>query len=125
MGSTPWSPKEHSLPSATRPTGPDSGSVSRDGNVVRYAGLEPVSLNGGSPTIIFEGDIDGDDWVVENNAAAGRIQVRSITGDIETTDFPNPATALQIDLGAGDNTLAITPLDPGFSGPHQRHGPWR
>ena len=66
------------------PTGPDSGTVARDGDLTTYAGLEPV--NAGTATdVIFNGSAGVDTWVVEDSPTAGQIQVRSTSGSIETS----------------------------------------
>ena len=97
------------------PTGPDSGNISVDGQLVTYAGLEPVNA-GTAANVRFDGTAVADDWVIEDSATPGQIQVRSTTGAMETTSFGNPTT-LVIDLGLGDDSLTLDSLgDSGFNG---------
>jgi hypothetical protein len=87
------------------PAGPDSGTVEFDGNVIAYAGLEPV--NAGSPTnVIFNGTAGADNWVIEDSATAGQIQIRSTNGAIETQSFGVP-TSLTLNTAGGDDTIAL------------------
>ena len=97
------------------PTGPDSGTIALDGQLVTYAGLEPVNA-GAAANVKFDGTALADDWVIEDSATPGQIQVRSTTGAMETTSFDNPST-LVIDLGLGDDSLTLASLgDSGFDG---------
>jgi Ca2+-binding RTX toxin-like protein len=97
------------------PTGPDSGYVDRDGDVIAYAGLEPVKA-GDATDVVFNGTAGEDDWVVEDSPTTGQIQVRSTTGAIETTSFNNPTT-LTINLAGGNDTFTINSYgDSGFTG---------
>ncbi len=97
------------------PTGPDSGTVDSDGDLITYAGLEPVSA-GTASNVTFNGTVGADDWVIEDSPTPGHIQVRSTSGAIETTSFANPA-ALTLNLGAGIDSLTLDSLgDSGFSG---------
>ena len=97
------------------PTGPDSGDISVDGQLVTYAGLEPVNA-GSAANVTFDGSAVADDWVIEDSTTPGQIQVRSTTGAMETTSFGNPST-LVIDLGLGDDSLTLDSLgDSGFDG---------
>jgi hypothetical protein len=103
------------------PTGPDSGFVDRDGDVIEYAGLEPVA-GGTAEHVVFNGTAGDDDWVIEDSATPGEIQVRSTTGAIETTSFANPTT-LTIHLGAGNDKITFAGYgDSGFSGTVIIHG---
>jgi len=95
------------------PTGPDSGFVDRDGNVIEYAGLEPVNA-GNAAEVVFNGTAGIDNWIVEDSLVAGKIQVSSTTGAIETTSFFAPEK-LTINLGAGNDTISIHSFgDSGF-----------
>ncbi|HSB91143.1 MAG TPA: calcium-binding protein, partial [Anaerolineales bacterium] len=97
------------------PSGPDSGTVDRDGDVITYAGLEPVNT-GTATNVVFSGTAGDDNWVVEDSPTAGQIQVRSTIGAIETTSFNNPTT-LTINLDDGTDVLTINSFgDSGFSG---------
>jgi len=97
------------------PTGPDAGTVDLDGNLITYAGLEPVLVNAGTPAdVIFNGTGGVDNWVVEDSLTAGQIQVSGV--GIETTSFANPTT-LTINLAGGNDLFTFESFgDSGFSG---------
>ncbi|MHC4632412.1 MAG: LEPR-XLL domain-containing protein [Planctomycetota bacterium] len=97
------------------PTGPDSGAVDCDGDIIIYAGLEPVNA-GSAVNVIFNGTANVDNWIIEDSPTAGQIQVRSTTVSIETTSFDNPTTLI-INLGDDDDILTINSFgDSGFAG---------
>ena len=101
------------------PTGPHSGYVDRDGDVIEYAGLEPVNA-GNATNVVFNGDGGAsniDTWILEDSPTAGNLQLRSTTGQIETTQFAATATTITLNLGAGNDSLTIaSPGDSGFTG---------
>ncbi|MHC4543130.1 MAG: LEPR-XLL domain-containing protein, partial [Planctomycetota bacterium] len=95
------------------PTGPDSGAVDCDGEVIIYVGLEPINA-GSADDVIFNATANVDNWIIEDSPTAGQIQVRSIS--IETTSFDNPNN-LTINLGDDDDILIIDLFgDSGFAG---------
>ncbi len=98
--------------------GPHSGTVILDGNPIRYFGLEPITLTGsGSPDVTVTGSDANDQLVLEADPShAGSLRVRSLNGTIESVSFPDPSNSLTINLGNGNDTLAINALDPGFGG---------
>ncbi len=102
------------------PTGPHSGYVDRDGDVIEYAGLEPV--NAGSATnVVFNGDGgtgNVDTWTLEDSTTAGKLQLRSTTpGQIETTEFAATAATITLHMGAGNDSVTIASAgDSGFAG---------
>ena len=76
-------------------------------------GLEYAATTFGAATVDGTGGVD--EWVVENHPTAGRVQIRSLTAAIETTDFNNPSIELQINLGADADSLTIEALDSAFN----------
>src|SRR5262245_21414604 len=101
------------------PTGPHSGYVDRDGDVVAYAGLEPVNA-GNATHVVFNGDggaSDVDTWILEDSPTPGNLQLRSTSGQIETTLFAATATTVTLNLGTGNDSITIaSPGDSGFTG---------
>ena len=101
------------------PTGPHSGYVDRDGSVLAYAGLEPVTA-GTATNVIFNGDggaSNVDTWILEDSPTAGKLQLRSTTGQIETTEFAATASSITLNLSAGNDSTTIAAAgDSGFTG---------
>ena len=91
-------------------TGPDNGTVTTDGRVIRYDGLEPVTLLTSAPVVTITATGGDDDLVLSVDDLTGRWVISSTTGTIESHDFAAPTTSLSIDLGAGDDSLTIGDL---------------
>jgi hypothetical protein len=102
------------------PTGPHSGYVDRDGDVIAYDGLEPVDSDATAANVVFNGDGGGsnaDTWILEDSATAGKMQLRSTTGQIETTQFDATATSVTLNLGADADVVTLASVgDSGFNG---------
>src|SRR5581483_7741337 len=104
---------------AFTPTGPSSGIVALDSNVITYDGLEPVLTNGGTAlNIIFNLPSGANQAVLEDDATAGNgiSQLRSINASFELTTFATPAAggSVTINLGNSADTLTINALDSTF-----------
>ena len=98
-------------------TGPDSGTIERDGDVITYAGLEPITDNSDTVDRVFTATDDDDQIVVKNAPATGMMTIESDNGTFESVTFPNPTGSLTIEAEAGDDTFAVESVDPGFNVP--------
>jgi hypothetical protein len=100
-------------------TGPDSGILLLTGNsssTIRYSNLEPIYAAGSTPDdLIFTFPGTGNDLAILEDFGGNQSRIRSLTGAFESVIFPNPANSLTINLGDGDDILAVTALDPGFN----------
>ncbi|MDT8424115.1 MAG: calcium-binding protein, partial [Desulfuromonadales bacterium] len=98
-------------------SGPNSGTVELDGNVIAYDGLEPVLLDTDPvpANIVFNITAGADEAVLENDPTAGSSRLRSVNGTFETTTFVNPTGTLTINLLGGGDTLTINALDATFA----------
>jgi hypothetical protein len=86
------------------PTGPDSGSVDLDGNLITYSGLEPVNSGTATDVIFNLRDVD-DDVVLQ----AVDVSTFRISGPgFETTDFGIPTGSLTINGGGGEDSVTVT-----------------
>ncbi|HEX6961047.1 MAG TPA: cadherin domain-containing protein, partial [Lacipirellula sp.] len=91
-------------------TNASDGSIELDNTdasldaTINYTGLEPVLVNVGTVEDAEFNLPTGSDAVLED-AGGGNLQLRSPSGDFETTVFPAPADSLTIN---GDASLAIT-----------------
>jgi hypothetical protein len=85
--------------------GPHSGTVELNGRLLRYDGLEPIVLPGGTDEITIVGS-DGDDPLILEPFNGG-YRVRSTTGSIEEVQFSEPASSLTIQGGVGNDSLTI------------------
>jgi hypothetical protein len=89
-----------------------------------WFGLEPFLINSGSTTdLIFELPAGVTDAVLEdadpldaNAELAGKLQLRSPSGDFETTTFSSPTNSIRIRGGLGADNVTIGDLDPSFTG---------
>ena len=88
------------------PTGPDSGWVDLDGNVVTYRGLEPIDLSSSDvDNIRIQGTSESENFVLE--PFNGRLKLSETSNSIETHFFDIPFTSISIDLGNGDDSITI------------------
>ncbi|WP_048752024.1 hypothetical protein, partial [Crocosphaera watsonii] len=98
-----------------------SGTVNLDGNLIEFAGLEPVTIDGDADDMTIDlSSLDGvsssDDQATLLNAATdGQITLRSDNSTFEHTTFNNPTNSLTIKLGGGDDSLTVESLDDAFS----------
>ncbi|HUU83030.1 MAG TPA: hypothetical protein VM243_05950, partial [Phycisphaerae bacterium] len=81
-------------------TGPDSGTISRDDDVITYAGMEPVTSN----------DVTAANVEFNGTAIADRVTLKRVNGRLtiesdnnlasfESVDFDDPSDSLTINLG--------------------------
>jgi trimeric autotransporter adhesin len=99
-----------------RAFGPDSGTIERDGDVITYSGMEPITdtTTAGNRTIVLNGDVDN-------------IRLRDSSGSlvIESTDDPTtfesititspPTGIIDIQSGPDDDTFTIQSLPSAFN----------
>ncbi|MBW1683398.1 MAG: hypothetical protein JRJ83_18660, partial [Deltaproteobacteria bacterium] len=89
------------------PTGADSGIIDLDGNVLRYAGLEPISNQGTSTDVVFDLTGSDDDAVIEAGSGGTAYRIRSVDSGFELTGFDAPTGSLTINGGEGDDSVTI------------------
>jgi outer membrane protein OmpA-like peptidoglycan-associated protein len=90
-------------------SGPDSGTVTLDANLIRYQGLEPIIDNANIADRSFTGTT-GTDHIVVKSTAAGQLTVESQSGTFESITFGNPTISLTIDAAGGDDTITAESL---------------
>jgi Ca2+-binding RTX toxin-like protein len=96
-------------------TGPDSGTVTLDGGVIRYAGLEPITTAGNAVNAVFNLTINPDTAVLgDDPAVAGSSKLSSTSGTFETVTFANPTASLTVNLLGGADSLTVNALDAAF-----------
>ena len=84
-----------------RPTGPDSGSIARDDNVITFAGMEPVKADDlMASEIVFNGTLIADQ-VTLKLGSDGKLVLESDNdlSKFESFSFDVPSTSLTINLG--------------------------
>lgn len=101
-------------------SGPSSGSIRLDTNVIRYAGLEPLILTAGNVddlTIFATAVADSTVLKDNGNAVDGTMTFTSDTtpGTFESIDFSVPNKSLTINLGTGADTFRLEGLDNAFN----------
>ncbi|MFO0878370.1 MAG: hypothetical protein U0840_13600 [Gemmataceae bacterium] len=91
-------------------SGPDSGTVTYGGVVIPYQGLEPIDVtatSGPPGTVTVQGNLVAPNQLVLERNAAGKLQVRSLNGSMESVSFDDPSV-LKILMGVGNDTLTIS-----------------
>ncbi|MCC6474997.1 MAG: OmpA family protein, partial [Burkholderiales bacterium] len=86
-------------------TGPDSGFIHLDGNLIRYLGLEPVANTGSSVSAVYGATGGADVVAIGAGALAGQILIDSVNGTFEDTTIAEPSQRLRLDAGAGDDVI--------------------
>ena len=85
-------------------TGPDSGTIARDADLITYVGLEPtVDGTGGAKT--FTGTAGADTITIDTSGTSLVVDI-GVGEDLVLT-APGSVTSLTIDAGAGDDTIAV------------------
>ena len=110
-------------------SGPDSGLIHLDDDILAFSGLEPVDLTGLAPqnSFVFEltsnpgstpgSTILGDQIRLRDVTTSGQMEIVSDdhpTPGFESVKFNNPTHSLVIKAAAGDDIITIESLDPGF-----------
>ncbi|HKI64047.1 MAG TPA: Ig-like domain-containing protein, partial [Burkholderiales bacterium] len=91
------------------PTDAHSGTVTVDGGVITYTGLEPIAddLVVASREFVFG---DGSDTI---NVAVGDSRTQVTSPSSESVDFVNPTGTVTVQAGGGDDNIVITGT-PGY-----------
>ncbi|MBL8702609.1 MAG: hypothetical protein JNK67_29785, partial [Alphaproteobacteria bacterium] len=92
-----------------------SGSVSLDGDLVRYFGLEPVTTAGAITDLTLTLGDSNDVATLTSDTTAGRLKLTTTGGTAESQFFTAPTGTLTINLGGGINRLTITGVDSRFA----------
>jgi hypothetical protein len=80
-------------------TGPTSGTIERDGDVITYAGLEPIADNmSATDRVITTGDLD-DQARLTDNGVNLTLESTSAIPTFESITFAQPTNSLTINLG--------------------------
>ncbi len=100
-------------------TGPGAGSIDFSGNgitEISYVGLEPV-FGGNNTANNIEINLPAAtlDAVLENAAAPGEMQIRSLSAAFELTTFAAPADSLTINTTGGNSIVALNSFDAAFA----------
>jgi hypothetical protein len=87
------------------PTAPDAGTVTLDGVVITYVGLEPLTNTGTAADFVF--DLTAvDDAATLRPFSPGRLEIAGAT--FEDTNFAVPTSTLTINGGAGVDAVTLT-----------------
>ncbi|MFH1303398.1 MAG: autotransporter-associated beta strand repeat-containing protein, partial [Planctomycetota bacterium] len=100
-------------------TGPGAGSIDFSGNgitEISYVGLEPV-FGGNNTANNIEINLPAAtlDAVLENAAAPGEMQIRSLSAAFELTTFAAPVDSLTINTTGGNSIVALNSFDAAFA----------
>ena len=93
-------------------SGPDSGTVALDDNLIRYFGLEPIANTGTTADAVFAATA-GSDQIRLLDAGSGNLRIESANGTFENVTFPRPTSSLTIIGGGGDDLYRIEVADFG------------
>jgi len=86
------------------PTGPDSGTVTLDGTVITYVGLEPVVINSGTASdVVF--NLTSSDDTATLQPDGGNLKLTG--GTFEDTLFAAPTNSLTINGGDGYDSVTL------------------
>ncbi len=79
-----------------------------DGAAMTYANLEPITLSGSAANVQITASSADDNLVLQASPLApGSLQVVSLNNSLESITFARPTASLTINLGAGNDQLAI------------------
>ncbi|NQV33586.1 MAG: endo-1,4-beta-xylanase, partial [Phycisphaeraceae bacterium] len=91
----------------------NDGSVSVDGSVITYTGLEPISSTITATNVTLNYSSASETIIISDSGVAGQTSVDSTVG--ETVAFNNPTGSLTINAGGGDDTINITSIAASYS----------
>ena len=102
-------------------TGQNSGSVSRDGNVINYLGLEPITVDpatSGADQTFTAPDTLGETITIADDGIPGNGTFTVGSTDSEGVEIENAAalSTLTINAGSGGDTVDYESIDSEFTG---------
>jgi len=100
-----------------RGTGPNSGTIQRDTDLISYAGVEPITDNGSATTevVIVDGGNSNNDQIVISDSS-GKLHIESTNGLFESIDITSaPSISLEIQSGGGDDTFEFQGAPAAFN----------
>lgn len=92
-------------------SGGGGGTISRDGQALQFAGMEPVQFTQSAGTFTYQGTAQDD--VISLHTVAGvpgaTMEISGTSGGVpmETVQFATPATALNIEAGDGNDSITV------------------
>ena len=98
-------------------TGPQSGTIARDGNVISYSGMEPVTV-AGPRTLVVDAPSDATVVIADYGTPTDKTLSVSFTGAGETHVITAADTVFSITLNlrGATNLVTLNGLDPSFLG---------
>jgi outer membrane protein OmpA-like peptidoglycan-associated protein len=96
-------------------TGPQSGSVELDGNVIDYFGLEPITDNSNAVNRVLTTSASIDDITLSDGPSVGQLTLEADNGSFESHTFTSPRVSLRVNAGDADDTITLDAL-LGYSG---------
>jgi hypothetical protein len=95
-------------------TGPDSGTITRNGgDVITYAGMEPITVVGEPDDVVLTFSSGPQTITISNHGVAGQIIVESTQAELHI--FNVPANSLTINASNSVDTIILNALDPTFN----------
>jgi len=97
-------------------TGPDSGAIMRDGDIITYAGMEPVSdnLDADNRIIVVDNANHDDQIIISTNA--GQLHIASGNSLFESIDIGSaPNVMLEIQADGGSDTFVFQSAPSAFN----------
>ena len=96
-------------------TGADSGSIERDGDIITYAGLEPLvasSITAANVSLTFN---DTPQTIsIQDSGTADDGQITVVSSEGEDPIFSVPTNSLTINAGSGSDIIIVKSLDNAF-----------
>ncbi|MBM79804.1 MAG: hypothetical protein CMJ78_04335, partial [Planctomycetaceae bacterium] len=89
------------------------GSVNIDGNMVQYLNLEPIFDNmvAANRSFRFSGSGNNNVTLSDDGTAANNVSMISSVASSETIFFVSPTATLDVNVGSGDDTVMVMPID--------------
>ena len=97
-------------------TGPDSGTIQRDGDTLIYSGMEPATLSGGGVLTVNLGPTTTS-VTIHDNGTANEFLVTPDVGEEQTISNASTVTSLTINAHSGvTTTFILHAVDSAFTG---------
>ena len=99
-------------------TGGGNGTILRDGQLLQFAGMEPIEFTQAAGTFTYQGTSQ-DDTISLHTVAGVPGATMEITGTsggvpLESVQFATPSTALNIEGGAGNDSITVNSVAADF-----------